>query len=446
VARTIAPSAKALLAFGVDVEGKGRMMQLDFDARTGIQLPRLGVFQNDLNPNGVITASPNGSTVLFAAPDGNVMLYSAITDSFTVSRKDLTALSGAYAASSYNQYIAGNNLLNASLVPVAKLESGTGTTSGFAFVDESAYRTTAPDATAPGVIQRVDLNTASGIRATRMIEAPLLASTTTPFVRTLAPLYSRNAIVSLTISGVTVLPWTYDESVAAPRISKVVNAADQGAGLAPGGLISLYGQQLSPVNVATKEIPLPTALGESCLTVNGLPLPIIFVSPTQINAQLPSEASGLVTMVLRTPGGVSDNFNLSLRPAAPGIFRTGVAGPETDLPTVVRDYNKLLVTPSNPVHRGDTLVMYLTGMGPTNPAVEAGLPAPADPLATALITPVVELGGVALPVNFAGLAPGQVGVNQINVSVPGHVPLGLDVPLTVRQAGFSTSISVRVVD
>jgi uncharacterized protein (TIGR03437 family) len=421
-------------------------MRLDFDSRTSVELPTLGVFQNDLNPNGVITASPNGSTVLFAAPDGNVMLYSAVTDSFTVSRKDLAALSGAYAASSYNQYIVGNNLLNASLVPVAKLESGTGAASGFAFVDNTAYRTTAPDASSAGVIQRVDLATASGIRATRMIEAPMLASAATPFLRTLAPLYSRNAIVNLSISGVTVLPWAYDESVAAPKITKVVNAADQGSGLAPGGLISLYGQQLSPVNIATKEIPLPTALGESCLTVNGMPLPVIFVSPTQINAQLPFEANGLVTMVLRTPGGVSDNFNLAIRPAAPGIFRTGVAGPETDLPTVVRDKNNLLVTPSNPVHRGDTLVIYLTGMGQTNPAVDAGLPGPADPPATTLIKPVVELGGVGLPVNFAGLAPGQVGVNQINVAVPGHAPLGLDVPLTIKQAGSSTAISVRVID
>lgn len=446
VAKSIAASAKALLAFGVDVQGKGRMMSLDFNSRSGIELPSLGVFTNDLNPSGVITASDNGSNVLFAAPDGNVMLYSAVTDSFTVSRKDLGALSGAYAASNYSQYVVGNNILNASLVPAGKLESGSGSASGFAFVDTSALRTTTPAASSPGVIQRVDLTTAAGIRATRMIESPLVGTTTTPFIRTLAPIYSRTAIANLTVSGVTILPWTYDESVAAPKIQKVVNAADQSSSLAPGGLISLYGQQLSPVNLASKEIPLPTALGDSCLTVNGLPLPIIFVSPTQINAQMPYEATGQVTMVLRTPGGVSDNFNLVVKPAAPSVFRTGTAGPDTNLATIVRDTNNIIVTASNPVHRGDTLVIYLTGMGQTNPAMTAGLPSPSDPPAIALISPKVDLGGTALNVLYAGLTPGQVGVYQINVSVPAKAPLGLDVPLTINQNDSLTSVSVRVVE
>ncbi len=446
VVRSIAASAKALLASGVDVQGKGRILSLDFNTRTGIELPSLGIFTNEVNPNGVLTASDNGSSVLFAAPDGNVLLYSAITDTFTISRKDFTALGGAFAASNYGQFVVGSNLLNASLVPSSKLETGSGTPSGFAFIDTSALRTTAPDPASAGVIQRVDLGTSAGIRATRMTEAPLVGSTKTPFVRTLAPLYSRNAIINLTVSGVTVLPWTYDASVASPKITKVVNAADLTTALAPGGLITVFGQQLSPVNLATKEIPLPTALGDSCLTVNGLPVPIIFVSPAQINAQLPFETSGQVTMILRTPGGISDNFNLLVQPAAPGIFRSGVAGPVTDIPTVVRDSNNILVTPSNPVHRGDTLVVYLTGMGQTLPAVTSGLPSPSDPPATTLIPPTVTLGGMKLPVVFSGLTPGEVGVYQINLTVPKNAPMGLDMPLSITQNTYTTSVGVRVVE
>jgi len=104
------------------------------------------------------------------------------------------------------------------------------------------------------------------------------------------------------VSGFTVLPWNYDASVAPPSIKAVVNAADFTSGLAPGGLISVFGQQLSPVNLATREIPLPTALGDSCLTVNGLAVPMLFVSPGQLNAQMPFETVGNVTMVLHTPG------------------------------------------------------------------------------------------------------------------------------------------------
>src|SRR5205085_5038532 len=105
-----------------------------------------------------------------------------------------------------------------------------------------------------------------------------------PFTRTLAVLYSRNALINLTVSGFTVLPWNYDASVAPPQLQGVVNAADFTSALAPGGLISVFGQQLGSVNLATNEIPLPTALGDSCLTINGLAIPMLFVSPGQINA------------------------------------------------------------------------------------------------------------------------------------------------------------------
>jgi uncharacterized protein (TIGR03437 family) len=282
-----------------------------------------------------------------------------------------------------------------------------------------------------------------------MAEAPLTGSvglSPSLFSRTVAPLYSRTSIVNLTVSGFTALAWDYAASVAPPELTKVVNAADFSAKLAPGGLISIFGSDLSPVNLATQEIPLPTALGDTCLTVNGLPVPMLFVSPGQINAQLPFETIGDVTLVLRTPGGVSDNFNMVVQAGAPGVFQSGVAGPETNLPTIIRSDDNQLVTASNPVHKGDTLVIYLTGLGQTNPAVPDGQPGPAGPLAVALNEPTVTLGGVGLTVGFAGMAPGEVGVYQINVTVPGGVPQGLAIPLTIAQAGVSTSVTVRVVN
>ena len=76
-----------------------------------------------------------------------------------------------------------------------------------------------------------------------------------------------------------------------------------------------------------------------------------------------------------------------------------------------------MVTPSNPVHRGDVLTIYATGLGRTSPAVETGVPSPAEPLAATLIQPVVTIGGQGIPVEFAGLTPGEIGVYQINVRV-----------------------------
>jgi uncharacterized protein (TIGR03437 family) len=279
-----------------------------------------------------------------------------------------------------------------------------------------------------------------------MAEAPLLGNTTYAFTRTLAPLYDQSAIINLTTSGFTVLPWAYDTSVAPPKIASVVNAADGSSPVAPGSLISLYGTNMSPVNIATNEIPLPTALADSCLTVNGLPIPLIFTSPTQMNAQLPFQAVGNVTLIVRTPGGVSDNYNLVIQSTAPGVFQAAVTGYDTLIPTVVRVDNQIIVTTSNPVHRGDTLTIYLTGLGQTSPAVSAGMAAPSNPLATAVVTPSVNLGGVQLPVSYAGLSPGEVGVYQINVTVPRDVPAGLSVRLNIIQGSGSTSVTVRVVD
>jgi len=202
---------------------------------------------------------------------------------------------------------------------------------------------------------------------------------------------------------------------------------------------------MSPVNLSTREIPLPTALGESCLTVNGVPVPMIFVSSTQINGQLPSTVDGSATMLLRTPGGTSDNYYFTVLPAAPRIFRTGTAGPDTGLPTVMRAVNNELVTLSNPIHPKDSITIYGTGLGRTSPAVEDGLPAPADPLPAAVIMPEVTLGGVPLTVDYAGLVPGEVGVFQINATVPGIMPQGMEIPLTITQAGSSTTLNVRVV-
>jgi uncharacterized protein (TIGR03437 family) len=105
-----------------------------------------------------------------------------------------------------------------------------------------------------------------------------------------------------------------------------------------------------------------------------------------------------------------------------------------------------LVTLSNPIHPKDTITIYATGLGRTSPAVDSGMPAPADPLPSAVIPAQVTLGGTPLNVDYAGLVPGEVGVYQINATVPGILPQqGLDIPLVISQGGSSTTLSVRVV-
>jgi uncharacterized protein (TIGR03437 family) len=417
-------------------------------------LPSLGIYNNDKSsfpPTSVLAPTPSQNSILMAASNGNVMLYDAQADTFVLSRKDVTALSGAYAAadtpgSSTNAgtYVIGNYVFDPALVPMGTLDTSVGNTMGFAFTQgQAGYRVTANTASGPGVIQNLPALRGANVRPVRVAEAPVLSTAATPFVRTVAPL--GGSIVLLTTSGFTVLAPNYDAAVAPPLISAVVNAADGTKPVAPGGLISIYGSNMAATNVATSTVPLPTAMGQSCLVINGMLTPLIFVSPTQINAQLPSRAGSSATLTIHTPGGISDNFNFSVNPTAPSVFQTGAAGPQTGLATIVRADNGQLVTPTNPVHSGDTIVIYLTGMGATSPSVDDGMPAPFTPLATALSTPTVTLGGSPLSVYWAGLVPGSVGEYQINATVPLHPTEGLDIPLTIAQGAASTTLSVRVV-
>ena len=438
--RSIAVSSRAILVAN-RVAGPTHVIDsVDLTSRTVTTLASLGVFENKIDPDTVLVASPNGASILGASKDGLVFLYNANVDTFTVQRKDQGSLGGAYAASNFDNFIVGNQLLNSSLVATNPQMLSGGRSSGAAFVDGAAYVSAAESDSSPGVIARIDTE-GSPVRPTRVVEAPRLGNDSFAFTRTLAPLSSRRSIINLTTSGFTILPWNYDASTAPPRIDRVVNAADFGAAIAPGGLISIFGTQLSPVNMASNEIPIPTALGESCLTVNGLPVPILFVSGNQVNAQLPFQSAGNVQLILRTPGGVSDTFNLTVLPVAPSVFRSS-----DDLPVIVRTRNDFLVTPTNPIHKRDVLIIYLPGLGAVNPPVAPGSPAPGNPPSTVLTPATVSLGGVPLEVQFAGLSPGSVGLYQINVVVPDYVPLGLQVPLTIAQGTFSTTFGVRVVN
>jgi uncharacterized protein (TIGR03437 family) len=476
--RSIAASNGATLVLARDESDfMGKVDTLDLVNHRATQLPALGVWTNKVGDEAVLSPSANGRNVLLASPDGIVMLYSADSDTFTVARSDFTSgLFGAYAASAYDTYVIGNYVFNASLVPVRTLTTSGGTASGFAFTDRGGYFATAASASSPGVIQRYADITSGSVGPTPMTEAARLATTTsasssssstgssgqstgatngsgstslnsdTSFSRTVAPLSSAGTIIVLTTSGFTVLSSSYDAAVAAPTITSVVNGADFTKPVAPGGLVTVYGQQMSPVNVATAQIPLPTALGQSCLSVNGAPVPLLFVSSQQINAQLPFNLTGNATVAVHTPGGISNNFNFTVLSTAPSIFLSGVAGPLTGLATILRADNNQLITPTNPVHPKDTVTIYLTGMGLTSPQVVTGNPAPTDPLANALVQPVLTLGDVPLKVLYAGLAPGLVGVYQINATVPTGVPQGMNVPLVITQGTASTTTEVRVVN
>ena len=446
--RSVAVSSSAILV-ACRVAGPAHTIDVvDFPSRTADILPTLGIFQNSINIDTVLSSSPGGRYIFAASADGTVMLWDSSARSFVAGRKDFKSLSGAHAASDWGRFIVDKNVLNASLVTANTLDSSIGASSGAAFFSQTGYRTTAQALQGtPGVIEHVDPSTASGLRPTEMVEAPLLApsGSLSAFTRTLAPLADQSALVSLTTSGFTLLPWNYDAAVTPPNLKSVVNAADFTQAIAPGGLISLMGSQLSTSTTSATSTPWPTVLGDTCLMVNGSPIPMTLVSSKQINAQLPFNVFGSATLVLHTPGGTSPTMNLSVQSNAPAVFHNGTAGPVKGIPMVMRNSNHQLVTLSNPIHTKDTLYIYATGLGSVTPSVATGAAGPSKPLALALTPPTVTLGGAGLSLVSAGLAPGLVGVDLIQVKVPGGVPLGMSVPLVIDQGGSQTTIKVRVV-
>ena len=429
--RAVAASSRAILAASRVVGLPGAVDRIDLESRTGSKYDALGPYRNELAAETAAVASPNGRFIFFPSADGNVLLYDAATDAFTVSRKVAAALSGAYAASSTGQYAAGDLWLNATLVPGPAPPFGD-YAFGAAFAGGLGVRFSgARDGSGTGTLQRIDTAAAQSVLPVRVVEqAPVAA---TAFTRTLAPLRDDGGFAVLTASGYALLPWNYDRGTSPPRLDRALNSADLSPGVAPGTLVSLFGQDLG--NGAA-----------SCLLANGVPVPVLNWSPVLITAQLPFDLAGSVLVTAYAPQGASNDVALDLRTTAPAIFRNGSAGPLTGLPAVVRESNGQLTTPSNPLHGGDRVVIYAGGLGRTSPPVAAGVAAPSSPLSAAVTLPQVRLGGIGVEVLWAGLAPGTTGVYQINARLPGTVPTGTSVPLSITSAGMSTTIDVRVVE
>ena len=447
VIRSLAVANNKIIATSRDFKNQGHILLIDPVTLTATQPDAVGLWVNQIALGSIAVAIQDGSQVMVATPDGYTFLYDAGVGDFTVSRKDTSSLAGPYATTP-GIFSVGDQLLNGSLVPFLGLDTSNGISAGMVF-SAGAVRTSAASQNSPGIAERVNFSTGAAILPTPLVEAPLLpvtGSSPSAFVRTLAVLPFHGSFVSLSQSGLTLLAANYDAPLPQPVISSVTSAADGTSGVASGGLISIAGSNLSTSTLASGTTPLPTVLGNSCVLVNGRPISLLVVSQSLINAQLDDSASGPAIMSVRTPQNVSPDFNFNVLPQAPAVFLNGQAGDATNLPAIYRGANGLLVTASNPVRRNDSLNIYAAGLGLTSPLVPAGTVSPSNPLATAVAQPTVTLGGIALPVTFAGLASGQIGVFQISVTVPSSTPLGLSLPLTIKQGGQSQTVNVRVVN
>ena len=202
------------------------------------------------------------------------------------------------------------------------------------------------------------------------------------------------------------------------------------------GAVCLYTQGCNPRFDAGK---MRSTMAGTTATVNGIPAPIFYTLPGQIGIQIPVDATGSsASLVVNAEGQASVAQTISLDPAAPGIFST--TGDGRGVGSITHT-NGFLVSAANPATRGETLVLYATGLGALTPAVATGaIATSASQLAT---KPVVTLGGVPATIVFAGQSGCCVGLNQINFTVPAGAPTGNAVAVVVS-VGAKASNSVTI--
>jgi uncharacterized protein (TIGR03437 family) len=220
--------------------------------------------------------------------------------------------------------------------------------------------------------------------------------------------------------------------VVSSTASAVVNAASYTAQVSPGSLATLFGTHLGPALV-TAGAPLPMSLSGVSITVNGRPAPILAVTSTQVNFQVPWEtAVGNAEVIVTVNGFAANTVTVAVSATAPGLFL------EASTRAAVLNSDNTLNTDANPAMVGGTIQAYLTGSGPVNVATSDGVAAGASPLAQAMSQTSATVGTLPARVSFTGLAPGYVGLTQMNIVIPPGLASG-DYPLTVSIGGKSSN-------
>ncbi len=225
----------------------------------------------------------------------------------------------------------------------------------------------------------------------------------------------------------------------------LVNGADYSNRLAAGSFAALFGSGLASSTFPATSLPLPKTLASVSVLVNGFAAPLYYLSPNQINLQLPWELEGATELqvVVRSIGISAPPLQLSLSPVAPALLSADGTG--TGQGAILVAGTSQLAGPSRPVKRTEAVAIYCTGLGPVTAAPASGSAAPLDSLAHTLDAPSVKFGGVAGTVLYSGLAPGLVGVYQVNVQLPPDAPTGTAVPVVLTMpGGASNTVTVSI--
>jgi len=241
------------------------------------------------------------------------------------------------------------------------------------------------------------------------------------------------------------------------KAAAAVNAASfqAGAPVAQGGLATITGSALAASTATPSGQALPSSLGNRVVQIDDqLAAPLGLVSPGQVNFQVPSTAPlGTARVAVRTAdtNELVAGGSILIAPVSPGLFTASSSGSGQGL---IYNQDGTLNGPSNPAPAGSTILLYGTGQGQVSPAISDGVPAPGPPMSATVAVPTtdgkacltvqpslcVAIGNAFGTVKASGLAPGYVGLWQINVTIPQGIASGSAVPLRVVLDGSPSNV------
>jgi glucosylceramidase len=227
---------------------------------------------------------------------------------------------------------------------------------------------------------------------------------------------------------------TYEWAVPAAAFPAIgaVNAASPTAALSPGELFSIYGTNLSGGVQQPSLLPLPNTMQASNVQINGINAPLLYVSPLQINAQVPWEVTPGSATLRVTHDGVAASQTVTIAAAGPAIFT--IDG--THAAALNQDYS--VNSQANPATDKQAILLFGTGPGAVSPSTVTGAAASSDTLSWVTAKYTATVGASPADVLFAGMAPGFAGLWQINVTVPAGLSGAVPVIVTVGGVASNT--------
>ena len=226
-------------------------------------------------------------------------------------------------------------------------------------------------------------------------------------------------------------------------IYNAASFAPAGNPISPGEFLTLFGTGLANTT-KTATPPYPSGgFNNVTVLINNIPAPIYYISPNQINCLVPYAVHGPTATIVVENGPASNSVTVPVAATSPGIFALDQSGLGAGA-ILHADYS--IVNSSKPAVAGETVLVFLTGMGAVTPAVADGTAGGASPLSNSVNPVTVYVGGELCAVQpYNGLAPGFPGLYQINVTLPPYLPASGALPLALSTGNaFHDQVTIAV--